>query len=90
MSTNNLSALKELIDLAFDAVGSRMPVEQDGNAVYARDLIIEEDNGEFLCFEAKNPDSPLFTMPVGSVDGAAAAVVIHILKGIISRAVSKS
>jgi hypothetical protein len=90
MQTNNLAALKELVDLAFEAVGSRMPVEQDGGGVYVRDLIIEEDNDEFLCFEAKNPESPIFTMPVGSVDGVAAAVAIHIIKGIISRAVSKS
>ncbi len=90
MQTNHLIDLKELIDAAFEAVGCRMPVEVDENGLYVRDLIIELDGAEFLCFEAKNPERPLFTMEVNSLEDVAARTAIHILSGIISRAVNKS
>jgi hypothetical protein len=90
MPTHHLVRLKELLEKAFDAVGCRMPVEQDDNGLYVRDLCIELDGDAFLCFEAQNPDQPLFVRPLNSPDEMASSAAVHIIKGIIARAVSES
>lgn len=89
MQTNDLTAVKGLIDTGFEAVGCRMPVEIDGEGLFVRDLVVEKNKDLFLCFEASNPDKAIFAMPSDAPDAVAAAVVIHVLKGIVARAVQK-
>lgn len=88
MPPHNLTAVQTLMEAAFGAVGFRMPIEGDEIALYVRDLTIEENGGDFLCFEATNPETPLFSMPRDVPEAMAAAAVLHILKGVVARAVS--
>ncbi|WP_327210944.1 hypothetical protein [Rhizobium leguminosarum] len=89
MQTNPLNAvLFTLMKTGLEAVGSRLPVETDGDCIYLRNLlVIVNDLGEIQCYDVNDPDRPLMTFPMDALQAAATKVVVHVLQGIIARAV---
>jgi hypothetical protein len=79
-----------LLRAGFEAVGSRMPVEADGDAVSVRDLLIEFD-GAIVCHSAADGiPREVFRMPLEAAESAACAVVVRVMTGVVSRAIESA
>lgn len=89
MQTDPLNAvLFTLMKAGLDAVGCRIPVETDGECICVRNLLVlVTDMGEIQCFDVNDPDRALMTFPIDAVQAAATKVVVHVLQGIVARAV---
>lgn len=82
------SILFTLIQTGLQAVGSRLVPEYDGDAIYLRTLcVVFTDMGRIQCFEMSAPDTPIMDFPMDATQAAASAVVIHVLTGIVTRAI---
>ncbi len=80
--------LFSLIQTGMESVGCRIPVEFDGDAIYLRTLVVVlTDLGRIQCYDLSTPDSPIMDFPMDAVQSAASAVVVHLLTGIVTRAI---
>jgi hypothetical protein len=88
MSSRDIeSVLFSLIQTGLEAVGCRVPVEFDGDAIYLRTLVVVlTDLGRIQCYDISS-DIPIMDFPMDAVQAAASAVVIHLLTGIVTRAI---
>ena len=89
MSTRDLeSVLFALIQTGLQAVGSRLAPEFDGDAIYLRTVgVVLTDMGRIQCFELTAPDTPIMDFAMNDVQAAATAVVVHVLSGVVARAI---
>jgi len=89
MPSHNIeTVLFELIKTGLNAVGCRIPVEHDGDAIYLRTLgVVVTDKGSIQCFDLAAPDTPIMEFPKDAFQSAASAVVIRVLSGIVTRAI---
>lgn len=83
------ATMARLVRAGFDAVGSRIPVETDGDSLAVRDLLVEFD-GSITCHSASDgAPRQVFSMPLDAVESAACAVVVRIMSGVVARAVER-
>jgi hypothetical protein len=89
MSARDVKAtLFSLIRTGLEAVGCRLPVEFDGEAIYLRTLVVVfTDLGRIQCYDLADPDTPIMDFPMDAVQSAASAVVVHLLTGMVTRAI---
>lgn len=89
MSTRDIeSVLFALIQTGLQAVGSRLTPEFDGDAIYLRTVgVVLTDMGRIQCFEMTAPDMPIMDFSMNDVQAAATAVVVHVLSGVVARAI---
>lgn len=89
MQTNPLNvALASLMKAGLEAVGCRIPVEIDGDCIVLRNLIaLVTDLGEIQCYDVNDADKPIMVFPKEASQAAATMIVMHVLRGIVSRAV---
>ncbi|NTF17458.1 hypothetical protein G6L37_03425 [Agrobacterium rubi] len=89
MPTHDIEAiLISLIQTGLDAVGSRLTVEYDGDAIYLRTLcVVFTDLGRIQCYEISSPEIPMMDFPMDAVQAAAVAVVVNVLTGVVARAI---
>ena len=80
--------LLNLVRTGLESVGCRVPVEQDGEALYVRTLtLVVTDLGRILCYDMHQPEIPVFDLPMEAVQAAAEAAVVRVLSGIVARAI---
>ena len=88
MQTSTLNVLSTLMKTGLEAVGCRVPVETDGDCVILRNLIVLlSDLGEIQCYDVNDTDKPLMVFPMEASQAAATMIVMHVLQGIVARAV---
>lgn len=89
MQTHPVEAvLFTLMQTGLQSVGCRIPVEHDVDAIYVRNLVVVvTDMGRIECCEMSNPETPVMTFPMDATQSAAAAIVMHVLTGVVTRAI---
>lgn len=89
MPSHDIEAiLFALMQTGLQAAGSRLTPEYDGDAIYLRTLcVVFTDMGRIQCFEMSAPETAIMDFPMDAVQAAAAAVVIHVLSGVVTRAI---
>lgn len=89
MQTNAIEdTMLTLLQTGLLAVGCRIPAERDDSAIYLRNLVVViTDLGRIECFDMTSPDTPIMVFPVEATQSAAAAIVIHVLTGLVTRAI---
>jgi hypothetical protein len=89
MPTRDIEAiLLALIQTGLEAVGCRIPAEFDGDAISIRTLVVVvTDLGRIQCYDLAVPEVPIMDFPMDAVQSAAAAVVVQVLTGIVTRAI---
>ena len=86
MPKDHVGRFADQVAKGFAAVGCRIPVARDGETVVSRDIFAEFGPGISL-FKASEPDAPFMSFPEGAGDSAATAFCMHILAGVVARAV---
>jgi len=86
VSQDSVASFARLARRALEAVGCRVEVAEEDGAAVIRDVIVEF-GPTIICSRASSPDEPFMSFPPDAVEAAAAAVVVDVLKGIVSRAV---
>lgn len=88
MPQNYVDRFAERVTKGFNAVGCRIPVTKDTESIVVRDVFVEFRNGIQL-YRAGDPDQPFASFPEGAEESAASTLCVHILSGIVARAVEE-
>lgn len=81
MPQNNvITKLERLIRAGFTALGSRIPVERDGESLAVRNLLIEVEKGRLNAYDSQNESHvPAFSVPADGLTSFASKVVITVV-----------
>jgi len=90
MSQSPLKNVQSRIERAFTELGCKIQVVHENDELIIRDVILYTHDDEIVVVEASKPEVPLLRMVSSAASDIAAAVAIHVCKGVITRAITRN